>query len=226
MKLADVLKKIANKEELTAEELEFLKNYKEDEARIPKTRLDEEIQKRKASDEQATSLKEKLDELNQKLEDLQNQSLTDAEKAKKATEKQIAELTKQVQSLTTERDAAKSELAASARRARVAEIAQKYGFTNADYLSFLMQGAELKLDDDNAVTTYMGTLTKEQPELFRSTVKPGSGAQPQGGGDADGARARLAELMKSPSLTMREASEVIELQTKINNADAANKNGD
>lgn len=226
MKLADVLKKIANGEKLTDEEMEFLKSYKEDESRIPKSRLDEEIQKRKASDEQATSLKEKLDELNQKLEDLQNQSLTDAEKAKKATEKQIAELNKQVQSLTTERDAAKSELAASARRARVAEIAQKYGFTNADYLGFLMQGAELKLDDDNAVTTYMGTLTKEQPELFRSTAKPGSGAQPQGGSDADGARSRLAELMKSPSLTMREASEVIELQTKINNAEAANKNGD
>lgn len=225
MKLADVLKKIANGEKLTDEEMEFLKSYKEDESRIPKSRLDEEIQKRKASDEQVNGLQAKLDELNQKLEDLQNQSLTDAEKAKKATEKQIAELTKQVQSLTTERDAAKSELAASARRARVSEIAQKYGFTNADYLSFLMQGAELKLDDDNAVTTYMGTLTKEQPELFRSTAKPGSGAQPQGGNDVDGAKARIETLFQKPTLTQREAAEVIELNAKINGTEA-NKNGE
>lgn len=224
MKLADVLKKIANKEELTAEELEFLKNYKEDETRIPKTRLDEEIGKRKASEEQASGLQAKLDELTQKLEDIQNQSLSEADKAKKATDKQIAELTKQVQALTGERDAARSELEASVRRAKVAEIAQKYGFTNADYLGFLMQGAELKLDDDNAVTSYMGSLTKEQPEMFRSNAKPGSGARPQGGSDVDGAKARMTELLKNPNLTMREASEVIELSERIN-ADA-NKNGE
>lgn len=223
MKLADVLKKIANKEELTAEELEFLKNYKEDETRIPKTRLDEEIGKRKASEEQASGLQAKLDELTQKLEDIQNQSLSEADKAKKATDKQIAELTKQVQALTGERDAAKTELEASVRRAKVAEIAQKYGFTNADYLGFLMQGAELKLDDENAVTTYMGTLTKEQPELFRSTVRPGSGAQSQAG-TTEAAKARMTELLKNPNLTMREASEVIELSAKINAE--TNKNGD
>ena len=182
MKLADVLKKVAAGEKLTDEELDFLRNYKEDESRIPKTRLDEEISRRKASDEHASGLQAKLDELTQRLEDLQNSSLSEAEKAKKATDRQIADLTKQVQALTGERDAAKSELEASVRRAKVAEIAQKHGFTNADYLGFLMQGAELKLDDDNAVTAYMGGLAKSQPELFRSSAKPGSGAQPQGNG--------------------------------------------
>ena len=215
MELKDILKKIAKKEELTEEEVKFLEGYNPDENRIPKARLDGEIEKRKQAEQELSDLKTKVDELQAKLDEANDKGLTEAEKLKKDTAKQIEAFQKQVAKLTEEKNNADASLAAYQRKAAVGEIAKKHGFADADYLSYLMQQKELKLDDEPAVTSFMSELGKTTPGLFKADIRGGSGTNPNGNTGVGALKTRMDELLKKPSLTIAESSEVIELQNRI-----------
>jgi galactokinase len=162
----------------------------------------------------ATSFGAKLSELNEKLEELENSGKSEAEKAKAASDKELAKLQKQVADLTKERDEAKENFAKSERTSKIAKLAAKHSFSDAEYLDYLTNAKQLDLDDDTATAEYMKELGKSKPELFKSTAKPGGGTG-TGGKAVSSAKERMDELMKKDSLTTREADEVIELQQKI-----------
>jgi len=226
MTIQEILKKVVAKEELTAEELDYLKSYEppKEDGRIPKDRLDKEIEKRKAAEDSRSKLEEQLEELKTKLEELETQGMTEAEKAKAASEKEIAKLRKQVDDLTKAGNEAKEKAAALERGAKIHELATARRFKNADYLDFKLKGAGIDLNDEDAVGKFFGDLEKASPELFESAAKPGTGTggdnQNGNGGNAVNL-ARLDELRKKPEFTNAEAAEFIKLsqdQTAAENA--------
>lgn len=215
MKIKDILKKVANGTELTAEEKEFLESYdpEKDESRIPKSRLDQEIAKLNAEKQRADGLETQLSELQTKLEEIESAGKSESEKAAAANAKALKALQTQVAALTQERDEAKASLAKSERTAAISKIATAHSFSDSDYLDFLANSKEIDLNDDGAVSSFMKELGTSRPELFKSSAKPGGGTS--GGGKAQNGSndARLKELLGKDELTPREAAEVYELQS-------------
>ena len=214
MQIKEVLKKVSEGAELSAEEKAFLASYDPESGgngRIPKERLDQEIAKFKAEKERADKLDSELAELKEKVEELENSGKSEADKAKAAAEKELAKLQKQVETLTRERDEAKESFAKSERVARIGAIASKFKFTNADYLDFLAASKKIDLNDEDAVTEFMTELGKASPELFASTARSGGGTT-GAGNEPSGVQQRISELLKKPELSTREAAEVIKLQ--------------
>ncbi|MBO4620360.1 MAG: hypothetical protein J5654_09655 [Victivallales bacterium] len=219
MKLEELLAKIANGEKLTDEEKEFIKNYKEPEPdpnRIPKSRLDEEIAKRKEAESRGDELQAKLSELEAKVEELNTKGMSEAEKAKRESAKTLKALQEQVAALTKERDESKAKADAMEYRGKVTELAKSRRFTDIDYLEYKLQSAKVNLDDQTAVAGFFGELEKSAPHLFESAAKAGSGSSDnKGGSGASAYQSRIDELLAKPSLSTRESQEVIDLQTKI-----------
>lgn len=216
MNLKEILKKVAECKEISAEEKAFLESYDPDTAdgRIPKSRLDQEIAKFKAEKERADKLDSDLAELKDKLEELENSGKSEADRAKAASDKELAKLQRQVETLTKERDEAKTNFEKSERTAKIAALAAKHNFSNADYLDFLAASKQINLNDETATAGFMKELGKVSPELFKSTAKPGGGTNPAGK-DSSGAKQRIDELMKKPELSTRESAEIIKLQQQI-----------
>ena len=221
MDIKTILAKIAKGEELTDEEKKFAGEYKgtDNDNRIPKSRLDEEIAKRNAAETKSSEFEKKIAELTEKLEAMQSAGMTEAEKAKAEAAKQLKSLTAQVAALTKERDEAAKKAADMEFSNSVHAIAEKHKFLDADYLGYKLKAAGLALDDEEKVTGFMGNLAKESPNLFRSEVKSGAGTGT--GGSAAGAgstgKARLDELNKKSELSSREVAEVIQLTEQIKN---------
>ena len=219
MKLEELLAKIAKGEKLTDEEKEFIKNYKEPEPdpnRIPKSRLDEEIAKRKEAESRGDELQAKLSELEAKVEELNTKGLSEAEKAKRESAKTLKTLQEQVAALTKERDESKAKADAMEYRGKVTELAKSRRFTDIDYLEYKLQSAKVNLDDQTAVAGFFGELEKSAPHLFESTAKAGSGSSDnKGSSGASAYQARMDELLSKQSLSSRETAEVIELQSRI-----------
>lgn len=221
MNLKDILKKVAEGKELAADEKAFLESYDPDTAdgRIPKARLDQEIAKFKAEKDRADKLDSELADMREKLEELENSGKSAEEKAKAAAEKELAKLQRQVEALSKERDEAKANFEKSERTAKIAALAQKHSFSNAEYLDFLAASKKLDLNDEAAASDFMKELGKTSPELFKSAAKPGGGTIPAGK-DSSGAKQRIDELMKKPELSTRESAEIIKLQQQIVEADS------
>jgi hypothetical protein len=228
MTIAEILAKIAKGEALTDEEKKFALEYKEptdDGTKIPKARLDQEIAKRKAAEEQTAQLNTQITELQEKLDKLETSGLTEAEKAKTEAAKQLKNLQAQVEKLTKERDEAAKKAADMEFSSGVRELAAKHNFVDADYLGYKLQAAGLKLDDENGIATFMKGLEKESPSMFRSQAKPGAGTQQdqgQGGANAT-AKQRLEELNKKTELNSKELAEFIALQAEVSKAEEASK---
>ena len=96
MKLKEILAKVAKGEALTEDEKKFLAEYQEpddggtgDGGRIPKARLDKEIEKRKQAEAKTDELTTQLEDLKSKLEDLENADMSEAEKAKKELKEKV-----------------------------------------------------------------------------------------------------------------------------------------
>lgn len=220
MKITELLQKVTKGESLTDEEKKFLADYnpEADESRIPKARLDAESTKRKEAESRADGLQAKLDELNEKLENLENAGKTENERQKIEADKAIKKMQAELEKLKQERDTATTELATARRSAKIAEIAAKYKFSDATYLDYLAGKEKIDLDDDGAVTTYMGGLAKSLPQMFASQARSGGGTAggSSNAGGADDAKARIDALLAKPSLSSREAAEVIGLREKMN----------
>ncbi len=220
MNIAEIIKKMLAGKELTPAEKEAVEAFDfNDSGRIPKARLDQEIEKRKAAEEAAAGLKEKLDELTSKVDELENKGLSEVEKTKKESEKIITQLKNQVNTLSKEKEDAATALKTIERKGQIKDLAAKFNFTNSDYLDFLATSKNINLSDENATTGFFRELEKSSPELFRSTAKAGGGTLGSAGQGAQGvasAELRIKELLTKPELSSREASEVIKLQGEIN----------
>lgn len=226
MDIKEILKKVAEGKELSAEEKAFLAKYdpEKDENRIPKSRLDQEIAKVKSEKERADALDSKVAELTSKVEEIEAKGMTEVEKANAASARELKTLRAQVDALTRERDDAKANLAKSERSAKITSIASKHNFSDPDYLDYLANSKGVDTNDEGAIAGFMKELGTSRPELFKSSAKPGGGTGGAGGTDTSGDEARLKELMGKPELSNREAGEVIDLQTRIKAGAPENQN--
>lgn len=215
----ELIRKLLAGETLTPEEKAYLKDYNpdNDENRIPKTRLDQEITKRKNAEKEVTDLTTRIDELTVKVEELENSGLGEAEKAKKEAEKELNKLKQQISTLTAERDEAQSKLTESEFKTKVSEIAAKHNFVDSEYLGFKVKADEIDLADEKAVTAFVKGLEKSSPNLFKSNVKPGGGTG-KGGKVDDDNQSRLKELLGKKELTSNDLAEIAELEEQSNAA--------
>ena len=228
MELQTILKKVVAKETLTAEELDFLDKHTADDAnRIPKDRLDKEIKKREAAEAETASVKEKLEAMQAKLDELEAANMDEAQKAKLASDKEIAKLKKDIDEITAKNAAAEAKAAALERNAKIRELATARKFKDADYLDFRLKSQNVDLGDEKAVGDFFTELEKSAPHLFDSAAKPGTGTggdgTPGGAGGNSVNLARLEELNKKTTFTNAEAAEFLKLTNEKNAAEAANK---
>ena len=222
MNIKEILAKIAKGETLTEEEKKFVSEYdpEKDENRIPKSRLDAEIKKLHDEQEKAKNLAAEIEGLKSKIEELETNGMSEAEKAKAQAEKELKKLQADLANATKERDSAKANLAKMERTSKIQAIASKHNFSDSEYLDYLASSKQIDIDSETSVTEFMTNLGKDKPELFKSGAKSGGGT---GGGGGDGVgslQKRIDELLGKESLTEREASEVIELNSKIAEAQA------
>lgn len=232
MKIKDILAKVAKGEELTAEEKQFLSEYEEPAAgdgdnKIPKSRLDGEIQKRKKAEEDLQTLQDKFDELEEKLESLESSGLSETEKLKKEHGKELKKLQDEVAALTAERDDAVGKMTKYERSGKVREIADKHKFSDAEYLDYLFNSKEIDLEKEADVSKFMSDLGSSRPELFASSARSGSGTGgTQGATEITAAKKEFEELMKKKEMTAAEAGRVIELSEKLKSEEQNNNQGE
>ena len=75
--------------------------------------------------------------------------------------------------LTAERDRIQGELTAIRRSARVRTLAEQHGFTDPDYLDYLLDKRSIAPDDAGA-GQFMDELKSRSPKLFRVELQPGA----------------------------------------------------
>ncbi len=220
MKIEDILAKMIKKEALTDEEAAFAKDWKPEEGKIPKARFDEVNTAKKAAEDEAKKLKEQIEELTGKVEELSNAGKTADQKAQDAVTKELNKLKRDLEAKTKEAEEATKAKSAMERKAAVSELAAKHKVIDSEYLDYMLNSKGVDLKDEKAVNSFAKELEKSSPHLFKSDAKGGSGT---GGGaptDVSGHQARMKELMSKKELSSREAGEVIDLQGKIKAAES------
>ncbi len=75
--------------------------------------------------------------------------------------------------LVLERDRIQGELTAVRRRQAIQELAGKHGFSDPDYLDFLLTREKIAPEDDG-VAGFMTGLQERSPKLFRIALHPGA----------------------------------------------------
>lgn len=175
MKIKELIAKVLSGEEMTDDELNFLRDYTEPENgnRIPKARLDQEIARKK-------ELESKVNELSSQLEELQNSDLSETEKNRKV----IENLSRRIESLSQERDRIESEKKDIQFRNQVTNTAVSHNFDDSGYLEYLLKRENLDIGDSDAVNEFMDSLKSSSPKLFKIDVNQG-GAGSSFGGTAD-----------------------------------------
>lgn len=226
MDLLAILAKIAKKEELTAGELAFVKDYKlpeVDETRIPKKRFDDINTKYKDSQKEVKRLEGELETSTERVEELESGDLSEADKAKKAWDKEKKKLEKEKNDAIAERDAAQGDLNSSVRKGKISDLAAKHKFEDSEYLSHLIKSSEVDLEDESAVGSFMKGLETDRPNLFKSNIKPGSSTKPGETVVVSDAQTRINEILALEKPTSREQAEVVTLQAEVKKeAEAAN----
>ncbi len=175
MKIKELISKVLSGEEMTDDELNYLRDYTEPENgnRIPKSRLDQEIARKK-------ELESKVNELSTQLNELQNSDLSENEKNRKV----IENLNHRIENLSQERDRIETEKQDIEFRNRVTNAAVSHNFDDSGYLEYLLKRENLNVNDAEAVTEFMDNLKSTSPKLFKIDVNQG-GAGSSFGGPAD-----------------------------------------
>lgn len=75
--------------------------------------------------------------------------------------------------LAAERDSIRAELAGLRRSARIRELAEQHGFTDPDYLDYLLDKKAMAPDDADTAS-FMADLKNKSPKLFRISLQPGA----------------------------------------------------
>lgn len=224
MKLKEILAKVLKGESLTDEEKKFIEAYEEQpggnpgepgQQRIPKARLDEEIQKRREAEEKLDAQTAKLQELADKVEQLESSKMSAEEKAQRDAKRELDKRDAQIATLTKERDEARQGAENLRFQGQVSDLARKHRFHDTDYLAWLLKKSEVKMDDEKALDAFLADLRKSSPEHFESSVRGGSGIQrdPSGGASGDNAEESIRKLLAKPELTQSELAEVVRLHS-------------
>jgi len=196
MNIQAILAKIVKGEELSDAEKKFLQEYKEP----------------KHDDSKEQELSQQLEEAQKKLDDAENEKLSEMEKLQKENDK----LKKTNEGLEKERDDIKASKASQDFDLAVNELASKHKFNDPDYLKYLVGKDKVDLEKDGE--SFIENLKKDMPKYFNAEVNKGgggSGGEEKGGHETKTQKDELDELLKKDSLTKREASRVIELQSEI-----------
>lgn len=190
MKLTDILKKVTAGEEISQEEKDFLTAYKPEE--IPKSRLDQEIAKRKEAETAKQGLETELETIKSKVEELEGKGLSEVDKVKKETEKEMNKLKQQLAAELTAKETAANELNSMKRKASISDLAAKHNFTDPEFLDFKASSSKLDLVDEAKVKEFMDGLKTASPKMFKVDAASGGGSNPGGGdkGNVDYATAK------------------------------------
>lgn len=210
MNIKDILAKMLKGEELTADEKAFAESYNEDSGKIPKSRLDTEIAKRKKAEEDAEKLKTDIDDIKAKLEEKEDADMSEVEKLKKAHQKEVDKLSKENEALKTERDTISKDLSGVKFKNSIAGIANKHKFNDTEYLSYLVkqEGENFDLSDESAVGAFMDGLKKSNPHHFSVNANPGGGGNPGSGGDKGNTNFEDAKNKGDVSAMLENAPEI------------------
>lgn len=167
VKVSELIGKALSGAELTAEEKDFLTRYQEPEMkdRIPKSRLDQEIARRRELEEKAAALQ-------QQMEELAGRDLSEQEK----TVRQLDAMKRQLTQLQQERDDAVAARSEMEFRSRVGELSGRHGFTDTEYLGFLARKQNVDLLDDVAADGFIDQLRQSSPKFFRVATNGGAGS--------------------------------------------------
>ena len=102
-------------------------------------------------------------------------SLPEAEQLRRKFETELAELRRRAEETGAERDAAQKELRGLRFRRRVDELADRYRFTDRDYLEYLCERGALEVDSPEQSEAFMEELRTRLPRFFKTELKPGAG---------------------------------------------------
>lgn len=164
MQISEIIAKVLAGQELSADEQTFLENYREPEAadRIPKSRLDQEIAKKK-------ELEQRLEDVTRQLEEYENRDLSDVERNRKV----IDNLKKRIDSLTQERDQVQAAKAELEFRGQVTKTAGAFNFDDSEYLEYLVRRDNIDLSDEEGVLAFMSGLKESCPKHFNVNINSG-----------------------------------------------------
>ncbi len=167
MKITEIIGKIVSGEEITPEERLFLSDYQEPEVkdRIPKSRLDQEIARKK-------ELEQRVEDMARQLGEYENRGLSETEKNRRT----IENLNQKIENLTRERDEIRNAKDAIEMRTRIGALAEKCNFDDHDYLEYLIKRDGKNVTDDEEMNGYIAELMKASPRHFRLDISGGGGS--------------------------------------------------
>lgn len=83
-----------------------------------------------------------------------------------------------IEQLTTQRDNAERSLTDLIYKNNVAELAEKYAFSDKNYLEYLCKINKIDFDDDAVAKNFMNKLHDDAPKFFKPNLQAGTGVDP------------------------------------------------
>lgn len=173
MHLAEIIRKAAAGEALQEEERTFLGSLRPDD--IDPDSLRGAREKNRELEERNRELIRTLEESQSRVEELETRSLPEAEQLRRRFEAELADLRRRADATGAERDAAQKELRELRFRRRVDELADRYRFTDRDYLEYLCERGALEMESPEQTEAFMKELRGRLPRFFKTELKPGAG---------------------------------------------------
>ncbi len=168
MTYAELMAKLKRGEALTAEEMAEMEKQSR-----PAERFNEVSAK-------VQQLEAQLKDKDKEMETLQSQLTDESQRMQDEVQKQLAELSGKVETLAAERDTLIKERDSALRSVRVREIAQSNEtgavFSDPEYLGFLLDKAQVDVNDAEKVTEALMGFKENMPEMFKVDAKGGSGS--------------------------------------------------
>lgn len=171
--LAEIIRKAAAGEALQEEERTFLGSLRPDD--LDPVSLRSAWETNRALEERNRELTRTLEQSRARVEELETRSLPEAEQLRRKFETELAELRRRAEETGAERDAAQKELRGLRFRRRVDELADRYRFTDRDYLEYLCERGALEVDSPEQSEAFMEELRTRLPRFFKTELKPGAG---------------------------------------------------
>lgn len=91
---------------------------------------------------------------------------------------EIDRVKQQLRDTAAERDNVAGELKHLRRQNAISSLAAQYGFTDPEYLDFMLQKHQIEPDKNDIANAFMLDLKKSNPRYFALPIKPGSGSRP------------------------------------------------
>ncbi|QSH40111.1 hypothetical protein P0136_01385 [Lentisphaerota bacterium ZTH] len=175
MNLNEIIRKAAEGLELSPAERQALKEFRPD--GIPKSRLDNEIARRKELEKNNSQLAGQVQQLNSKVDALESRDLSETERIKKNHGQKVDQMQKDISELTRERDSARKQLESLHFRQKINQLAAKHRFDNADFLEYLIRKDGVAIEDEEQVESFIDELKQSNPKHFRVEVRSGAGSK-------------------------------------------------